>query len=187
LCYNTVIFYVEELLVPKPNLSGWGLSLISYPKCLFTNLRTCPHLESVLCTWSSVSQHHIAWRAYLKLGASCFKCMKQRIVWTGSEVEFKMKITWRSAAALEFKCLTVKCKVKYTFRSDIVINQEIVEQFNKYIISYDEIQLINPLKTKRRLLYLKTQSIPCSEYFSSQIWKPVGLCCKWYKSLFVLR
>jgi len=28
---------------------------------------------------------------------------------------------------------------------------------------------INPLKTKRRLLYLKTQSIPCSKHFSSRL------------------
>ena len=29
--------------------------------------------------------------------------------------------------------------------------------------------LINPLKTKRRLLYLKTQSLPCSKHFSSRL------------------
>ena len=29
--------------------------------------------------------------------------------------------------------------------------------------------LINPLKTKRRLLYLKTQSVPRCKHFSSQL------------------
>jgi len=28
---------------------------------------------------------------------------------------------------------------------------------------------INPLQTKRRLLYLKTQFVPCSKHFSSQL------------------
>jgi len=42
-------------------------------------------------------------------------------------------------------------------------------------------QFFNLLKTKRRLLYLKTQSVPRCKHFSSQ------LCCKWHKSLFVLR
>ena len=28
---------------------------------------------------------------------------------------------------------------------------------------------INPLKTKRRLLYLKTESVPCSKQFSSEL------------------
>jgi len=46
---------------------------------------------------------------------------------------------------------------------------------------------INSLKTKRRLLYLKTQSVPRSKHFSSLLQKPISLCCKWHKSLFVLR
>jgi len=46
---------------------------------------------------------------------------------------------------------------------------------------------INPLKTKRRLPYLKTQFVPHSKHFSSQLWKPISLCCKWHKSVFVLR
>jgi len=45
-----------------------------------------------------------------------------------------MKITWWSAAALEFKCLTVKSRVKYTIRLEIVINQEIVDRATKYIV-----------------------------------------------------
>jgi len=47
--------------------------------------------------------------------------------------------------------------------------------------------LNNPLKTKRRPLYLKTQSVPRCKHFSSRLHKPIGLCCKWHKSLFVLR
>ena len=45
----------------------------------------------------------------------------------------------------------------------------------------------NPLKTKRRLLYLKTQFVPRSKHFPSRLQKPINLCCKWHKSLFVLR
>ena len=39
----------------------------------------------------------------------------------------------------------------------------------------------------RRLLYLKTQFVPRSKHFSSRLYKPTSLCCKWHKSLFVLR
>ena len=46
---------------------------------------------------------------------------------------------------------------------------------------------LNPLNTKRRLLYLKTQFVPRSKHFSSRLQKPISLCCKWHKSLFVLR
>ena len=56
------------------------------------------------------------------------------------------------------------------------------------IVSYDiDATKINPLKTKRRPLYLKTQSVPRSKNFSSRLQKPISLCCKWHKSLFVLR
>jgi len=46
---------------------------------------------------------------------------------------------------------------------------------------------VNHLKTKRRLLYLKTQSVPRCKHFSSRLWKPISLWCKWQKSLFFLR
>ena len=39
----------------------------------------------------------------------------------------------------------------------------------------------NPLKTKHRLLYLKTQYVPRSKHFSSRLRKHISLCCKWYK------
>jgi hypothetical protein len=45
----------------------------------------------------------------------------------------------------------------------------------------------NPLQTNRRLFYLKTQSVPRCKHFSSRLQKPISLCCKWHKSLFVLR
>jgi len=41
----------------------------------------------------------------------------------------------------------------------------------------------NPLQTKRRPLYLKTQSIPRCKHFSSPLLKPISLCCKWHKLL----
>jgi len=47
--------------------------------------------------------------------------------------------------------------------------------------------LFNPSKTKRRLLYLKTQFVPRCKHFSSRLYKPIILCCKWHKPLFVLR
>jgi len=46
---------------------------------------------------------------------------------------------------------------------------------------------INPLKKKRKPLYLETQSVLCCKHFSSKLYKPINLCCKWHKSLFVLR
>ena len=45
---------------------------------------------------------------------------------------------------------------------------------------------INPLQPKRRPLYLKIQSVPRCKHFSSGLQKPISLCCKWHKSLFVL-
>ena len=48
-------------------------------------------------------------------------------------------------------------------------------------------KVFNPLKTKRRLLYLKNQFVPRSKHFSSRLKKPISLCCKWHESLFVLR
>ena len=42
----------------------------------------------------------------------------------------------------------------------------------KYIVELD--QIFNPLKTKRRLLYLKTHSVPRSKYFSSRLQKPIS-------------
>jgi hypothetical protein len=35
--------------------------------------------------------------------------------------------------------------------------------------SHMNVKYINPLKKKRRLLYLKTQSVPRSKHFSSQL------------------
>jgi hypothetical protein len=51
----------------------------------------------------------------------------------------------------------------------------------------DEVLKLNLLKTKRRLLYLKTQFIPRSKHFSKRKKKPVTLCYMGQKSLFVLR
>jgi len=49
------------------------------------------------------------------------------------------------------------------------------------------LEYINHLKMKRRLIYLKTLSVPRCKHFSSRLQKPISLCCKWRKSLFVLR
>jgi hypothetical protein len=45
---------------------------------------------------------------------------------------------------------------------------------------------INSLKTKLRLLYLKTQFVQRCKHFSSQLQKPISLRWKVKKSLFVL-
>ena len=45
---------------------------------------------------------------------------------------------------------------------------------------------LNPLQMKHRLLYLKIQSVRRCKHFLSRLQKPVSLCCKWHKSLFVL-
>jgi len=42
-----------------------------------------------------------------------------------------------------------------------------------------EIVEINHLKTKRKLLYLKTEFVPRCKHFSSRLQKPISLCCKW--------
>ena len=53
--------------------------------------------------------------------------------------------------------------------------------------SHTSRSLLDSLQTKRRPLYLKTQSVPRCKHFSSRLQKPISLCCKWHKSLFVLR
>jgi hypothetical protein len=55
------------------------------------------------------------------------------------------------------------------------------------VSTLSESNYIKPLKTKRGPLYLKTQSVPRCKHFSSRLKKPISLCCKWHKSLFVLR
>ena len=46
--------------------------------------------------------------------------------------------------------------------------------------------LFNPLKPMRKRLYLNPQSVPRCKHFSSRLQKPLSLCYKWHKSLFVL-
>jgi len=68
-----------------------------------------------------------------------------------------------------------------------------MEVFSKLLECYilrmilQNLKQFNPLKTKRRPLYLKTQSVPRCRHFSSRLQKPISLFCKWHKSLFVLR
>jgi hypothetical protein len=50
----------------------------------------------------------------------------------------------------------------------------------RYILGYSDL-CINPLKTKLRLLYLNTQSVPRC-YKNQTVY-----ACKWHKLLFVLR
>jgi hypothetical protein len=47
--------------------------------------------------------------------------------------------------------------------------------------------LVNPLKTKRKLFYLKTQFVPRSKHFSTRLKNQISLCYIGQKSLFVLR
>ena len=73
------------------------------------------------------------------------------------------------------------------------------DQILKSLSSYCEVKLCFPpisvtfpsklifLSTKSRLLYLKTQFVPRSKHLSFRLQKPISLCCKWHKSLFVLR
>ena len=49
------------------------------------------------------------------------------------------------------------------------------------------IPIINPLKRNGISLYLKLQFVARCKHFSSRLQKPINLCCKWQKSLFVLR
>jgi hypothetical protein len=56
------------------------------------------------------------------------------------------------------------------------------KEFRKYkmanVVVRDAAQHFNPLNTKRRLLYLKTQFVPRSKHFSSGLQKPISLWCK---------
>jgi len=47
-------------------------------------------------------------------------------------------------------------------------------------VSTTTVVTFNLLKTKRRLLYLKTQFLPRCKHFSSRLQKPISLCCKWH-------
>jgi hypothetical protein len=70
-----------------------------------------------------------------KFGARSLKCVKYNGQYEQAQkCTFKMKITWWSAGALEFKCLTVKSRVKYTIKSEIIINQDIVDEATKYYV-----------------------------------------------------
>ena len=56
------------------------------------------------------------------------------------------------------------------FMREKIINSDSVLNFNRYIpfnIKYTS--KLNPLKTKRRLLYLRTQFVPRSKHFSSRL------------------
>ena len=65
-----------------------------------------------------------------------------------------------------------------------------MKRFQTYVLDGTATGIVtplNPLKTKCRPLYLKTQSVPRCKHFSSRLQKPISLCCKWHKSLFVLK
>ena len=53
-------------------------------------------------------------------------------------------------------------KLKFTTRGFLISYS-----FTPIMTYYDLFSTINPLNTKRRLLYLKTQSVPRSKHFSS--------------------
>ena len=44
-----------------------------------------------------------------------------------------------------------------------------------------------PFKDEAQTALFKTQSVPRCKHFSSRLLNPISLCCKWHKSLFVLR
>ena len=62
-----------------------------------------------------------------------------------------------------------------------------IQRYHTEIEIKSKDRFLATLNTKRRLLYLKTQFVPRSKHFSSRLWNPISLCCKWHKSLFVLR
>ena len=75
-------------------------------------------------------------------------------------------------------------KKKSTFGHTIILHITSNRTFNH---SQKQVIDFKPLQTKRRSLYLKRQSVPRCKHFSSGLQKPISLCCKWHKSLFVLR
>ena len=52
---------------------------------------------------------------------------------------------------------------------DFTINNLQVQGGNIITVVHKQCVYINPLKTKRRLLYLKTQFVPRSKHFSSRL------------------
>jgi len=54
-----------------------------------------------------------------------------------------------------------------------------------YIYIYDISHL--SVKDEAQTALFKDQSVPRCKHFLSRLQKPICLCCKWHKSLFVLR
>ena len=67
------------------------------------------------------------------------------------------------------------------------LNEKWLKSEDKWVEKYwlsVSVKAFNPLQTKRRPFYLKPQSVPRCKQFSSRLYKPISLCCKWHKSLF---
>jgi hypothetical protein len=97
----------------------------------------------------------------------------------GKEIHYDVLVkTW---ASLDFKInFFISSWPTVSFSTSILFRGILSEPLS-------DLSYINPLKTKRTPLYLKTQFVPRCKHFSSWLYKPISLCCKWHKSLFVLR
>ena len=95
---------------------------------------------------------------------------------------FKITDIWATQANFRLRTVDMTRVFVLHFWTTLKVRSLNVERL---IVLY--IVNIDPLNTKRRLLYLKTQFVPRSKHFSSRLQKPISLCCKWHKSLFVLR
>jgi len=73
---------------------------------------------------------------------------------------------------------------RITHQIQIILLKNWLQKFEVATIDF---RLFNPLKKKGRLFYLKIHFVPYSKHFLSLLRKPISLCCKWHKSLFVLR
>ena len=82
-------------------------------------------------------------------------------------------------------------------RKSVAVSKQAAQKFDVEIFNLSKVhesqdismslKNIDHLKKTLRLLCLKTQSVPRCKHFSSQLQKPTSLCCKWHKSLVVLR
>jgi hypothetical protein len=113
--------------------------------------------------------------------------------------------TWYRKESTSLPCIWCECVADLCFTSDqkllrfmILYKQEtrsygVLRSFQctrgcgDMRVTWGHTENFNPLQPKRRPLYLKPQPVPRCKHFSSRLQKPISLCCKWHKSLFVLR
>jgi len=140
---------------------------------------TCVTLLQIMAAWCFVSRNF----------SCCSTAHGKLLPFPVRAWSTALYVSYRGKKSFRFKC---KSNVRYGTRWTylVYVAQVMLTNLQKYyfhVFSDGVLVHINPLKTKRRPLYLKIQSVPHCKHFSSRLWKPISLCCKWHKSLFLLR